>query len=99
VKEENNGYTPPWQLTAESLMCRGSYQLGTACGTCKRCKEELANMNKKFKVKAEALGNDVVATFRVKPDVHAKLKELASQSGVTIPDVVRQMIDFALEHS
>lgn len=53
----------------------------------------------KFRVKSETLGKDVVANFRVRPEVHEKLKALADANGVGIQDVVRQMIDFALENT
>lgn len=53
----------------------------------------------KFKVKCETLGPDVIANFRVRPEVHGMVKSLADQAGVGMADVVRQMIDFALEHS
>lgn len=81
--------------------CRGSILLGTACGRCSRCDEERAKLTAKpkFSVKAETLGSDVIANFRVRPEVHAKVKELAETKGVGIADVVRQMIDFALENA
>lgn len=87
------------RLPSVEAVCRGSYALGTACGKCSRCKNELEKMTKKFAVKAETLGPNVVANFRVRDEVHAKLKSMADEKGVSIQDVVRQMIDFALEHS
>ena len=90
-----------WQTARENeVNCRGSYSLGTACGLCPKCKRELAKMNTpKFKIKNEQLGDDVIANFRVRPEVHAKIKELAKNNDLSMSDIVRQMIDFALEHS
>ena len=92
-REDFYGGRPP------PVVCKGSFVLGTACGACSRCRTEIASMTKMFKVKAETLGPNVVANFRVKDEVHLKLKSMAEASGVSIQDVVRQMIDFSLEHS
>lgn len=95
---EPGEYTPGNFTGNAAVMCRGSYALGTACGSCSRCKQELARMNPKFKVKSETLGPNVIANFRVRDEVHAKIKSMADSSGISMSDVVRQMIDFALEH-
>lgn len=53
----------------------------------------------KFKIKSEGLGSDVISNFRVRPEVHAKIREMAVENDISMADVVRQMIDFALEHA
>lgn len=52
----------------------------------------------KFKVKKEGLGTDVISNFRVRPEVHERIKCLAENNQIAMADVVRQMIDFALEN-
>lgn len=83
------------------VVCRGSYALGTACGRCSRCRAEMDRLQHKptFKVTSEKLGADVIANFRVRPEVHAKIKTMAEANGVGVADVVRQMIDFAMENA
>lgn len=35
---------PPKLPVVKDIQCRGSYRLGSACGRCRRCEEELAGI-------------------------------------------------------
>lgn len=51
-----------------------------------------------FKIKAEQK-SVVIPSFRVTPEVYDKIKAAARTNGTTVSEVIRQMIEFALESS
>lgn len=57
------------------------------------------NKEPKFKLNSSGLSKDkIVSNFRVRNEVHKKLVELSNKADIPMGDVVRQMIDFAIEH-
>lgn len=50
-----------------------------------------------FKIKSAEIGA-MVNPFRIRPAVHAELKRIAHMHNLPMQELIRQMIDFAIEH-
>lgn len=58
----------------------------------------IAGSQKKFVIKQKPdLNENTIPKFRVDPHMFLKVQNLAKENKTSIPDVVRQMIEFALE--
>lgn len=51
-----------------------------------------------FKLKRGATKDAMFANFRVSQQTHRKICDIARDADTNVGDILRQMIDFALEH-